>query len=303
MKTLIVNNMMAGSADGAIYDFIRHLSEQDCEVVLRNLGPENSTEKVLEDAENFDLVVASGGDGTVASVTYALRNTGIPILPFPSGTSNALVLNLMSPTEVFALANLAKEGQTLDFDLAELTCEGRTYGFELVAGCGYDATIMSKAKELKGALGSLAYFHAAVTNPLPTHSHLRITLDNDEVIERDGVGVLVANFSKLQFELPMTQENLPRDGMLDVIILETNNAVELIPGWITSMMDKEGSNNGKNGLEYLKAKEVTVEAEPPLPVQFDGEPLSAQTPFTAKILPGAVNFVVCDEAVAAYAGE
>ncbi|MGN0046937.1 MAG: diacylglycerol/lipid kinase family protein [Eggerthellaceae bacterium] len=301
MRTLVVNNTKAGAADGAIFDFIRLISDEDTEVVVRNLGPSLTTSQALTDAADFDLVVASGGDGTLASVSYELRNTGIPILPFPAGTSNALATNLLSPTETHALADLAKNMLTLDFDLAEFECQGTTYGFELVAGCGYDATIMSKAAELKQAMGSLAYFHAALTNPLPVHSSFTITLDDDTVLNRQGVGVLVANFSKLQFDLPVASENLPRDGLLDVVILGTNNAVELIPGLISTILDKEHDAKNRMGLEFYKAKKVEVVADPALPVQYDGEPVEGTSPYVARILPGAARYVVCQECYDQYA--
>ena len=76
MRTLVVNNTKAGAADGAIFDFIRLISDEDTEVVVRNLGPSLTTSQALTDAADFDLVVASGGDGTLASVSYELRNTG-----------------------------------------------------------------------------------------------------------------------------------------------------------------------------------------------------------------------------------
>mgnify|MGYP000632891847 CR=1 FL=1 len=40
---------------------------------------------LLDDAASYDAVVASGGDGTVATVNYLLANTGVPVLPFPAG--------------------------------------------------------------------------------------------------------------------------------------------------------------------------------------------------------------------------
>ena len=54
---------------------------------------------MLEDAKDFDRVVAVGGDGTVSGVCYELRGSGVPMLPYPAGTTNLLALNLRLPSE------------------------------------------------------------------------------------------------------------------------------------------------------------------------------------------------------------
>ena len=46
--------------------------------------------------------------------------------------------------------------------------------------------------------------------------------------------------------------------------------------------------------------EVTVEATPPLAVQYDGEVTGSTTPFTARMLPEAARFVVSEECLKLY---
>ena len=50
-----------------------------------------------------------------------------------------------------------------------------------------------------------------------------------KTITSSGIGVVVANFSKMQFEVMVSDENLPRDGKLDVVVLKTENAFQLLP--------------------------------------------------------------------------
>ena len=65
------------------------------------------------------------------------------------------------------------------------------------------------------SLASLAYFSAALSNPLPQTSRFSINLDG-KTIEREGLGILIVNFSKIQFDISVTHENQPRDGVLVV---------------------------------------------------------------------------------------
>ena len=94
MKLLIINNLASGYGEGAVYDFIRSLARDGDEVCVRSTDGTTDLRGMLDDASSFDAVVASGGDGTVATVSYLLAGTGIPILPFPAGTANLLALNL-----------------------------------------------------------------------------------------------------------------------------------------------------------------------------------------------------------------
>ena len=300
MKLLVVNNLASGYGDGAIYDFLRVVTEDGDEVCMRYTDGTTDLAEFMHDAESFDAVIASGGDGTVATVAYLASPSGTPVLPFPAGTANLLALNLKAPNETHALAKMLKAGNTLDFDLGEIEVDGKLHGFGIMAGAGYDATIMKGAAPTKKLLGQLAYFQAALTNPMPQKSHLTLTLDG-ETVESDGLGILIINFSKIQFDVPITHENQPRDGVLDVVVLKADNAFELIPALIAGVMDRGGDfPNRTDSLELHRAKEIHVVADPPLQVQYDGEALPLTTPFTARVLPGAAKFIVSEECLEAF---
>lgn len=295
MKILIINNLASGLGDGSIYDFVRSFTQDGDQITIRSTDGTSDLRHFLEDAQDFDLVVASGGDGTIAAVCYQLAGTGIPVLPFPAGTANLLSLNVSSPIEAHALAKLAREGKRLDFDLGEICVQGNRYGFAVMAGAGYDATIMEAAKPHKHVLGPLAYFRAAATNIMPQTSHFTITVDGN-TFESDGLCVLLANFSKIQFDLSVTHENQPRDGMLDVVVLKANNAVELLPAIGAAMLDRGGSfPYSSDIMEIHRCRECTIVADPPLHIQYDGEVTGCMTPLTARALPGAATLVVSDQ--------
>ena len=303
MKILIIHNQSSGYGDGAVFDFVRSLSKAGNEITLRVFDKDDPWPDKLDDAAGFDAVVASGGDGTIARACYDLRGTGIPLLPFPSGTSNALATNLFSPSEPHALAKQLVEGETLDFDLGEISFAGESHGFSLVAGCGYDATIMHAAEANKQLLGPMAYFQAAFTNPNPQKSHFTIEIDG-ELIEVDGLCVMVANFSKMQYDIALMHQNLPRDGLLDVIILKGENAFGLIPPFMATILDRNGGYPDRGDLvEVHRGMHVKVVADPPLPIQFDGEPCPQTTPFEARLLPMHSRFIVSDACIEHYCGE
>ena len=301
MKLLVINNLSSGLRDGSVYDFLRSFTEDGDEICLRATDGTTRLEDLLHDASAFDAVVASGGDGTVASVCSVLADTGIPILPFPAGTANLLTENILSPMEPHGLAKLLREGRTLDFDLGVIEAGGERHGFNLMAGAGYDALIMREAQPNKHLLGPMAYFSAALTNALPQKAKLTITLDDEEPFEVTGLGVLLINFSKIQFDITITHANEPRDGLFEVAILKAQTAFDLIPSLFAGILDRSGGNPDRGeAMEIHRARRVRVESQPPLEIQYDGEPTKLTTPFTAYILPKAARLIVSEEGFAAF---
>ena len=50
--------------------------------------------KIKTDGNRFDIIVVSGGDGTVTNALYALRNRGVRTCVFPSGRRYGSVRSL-----------------------------------------------------------------------------------------------------------------------------------------------------------------------------------------------------------------
>lgn len=304
MKLLIVNNLASGFRDGAIYDFMRAFASDGDEICVRCTDGDTDLADFLRDAEDFDAVVAAGGDGTVASAAYLLAETGIPLLPFPAGTANLLAMNLASPAEPHALARLMREQRLMDFDIGEIELSnGERFGFSMIAGAGYDAAIMEGAEPSKRLLGPMAYFTAAFANFAPQFSRITLTIDG-KAVETQGVGVLAINFSKLQFDISLVHENLPRDGMFDIVVMNTHDAVGLIPAILSCMLDRAGEFPSRpDAMEVFRCQECTVVADPPLAVQYDGEVTGTMTPFTVRMLPEAARFVVSEECLKLFGEE
>lgn len=301
MKLLVINNLSSGYGEGAVYDFVRSFARDGDEVCMRSTDGTTPVETLVEGAQDYDAVIAAGGDGTVATVCYLLANTGIPVLPFPAGTANLLALNLASPLEPHALAKMVRGGQTLDFDMGEITVGQRKFGFSIMAGAGYDATIMRDAQRGKRLLGPIAYLQSAVMNAMPQQSKLTLDLDG-RTVESEGLGVLLVNFSKIQFDITVTHENEPRDGEFDVVVLKAKTAFDLIPAVFAGILDRDGEFPDRtDALEIFRAKEVAVSADPPMEVQYDGEATGLTTPFSARILPRATRLFISDEGYGQFA--
>lgn len=297
MRVLVLVNTLAGSGDAGVYQFVRALGEDGAEVTMRFFRGTGAMADLVADGHAFDRVVAAGGDGTVSAVCYALRGTGVPVLAFPAGTGNLLALNLHMPLDPRQLAETTLRGAQVAFDLGELhhpadgDDEERT-GFAIVAGAGFDAAIMQAAQPLKATLGPAAYLVAAMGNLAPTTSRFELVLDGEHV-STDGIAVLIVNFGRLQFDLPVTHNSDPRDGVFEIAVLRTRFVPGLIPAVAAALLDRVGDFPDRTkGIDVYTAQRIEVSAYPPLRMQFDGEVAETLTPFSARVLPGAATLLV-----------
>ena len=232
LRALIVHNPRSGFGSDAIFQFERALLQAGDECVMRVLTDDFVAREAVSDAAGFDVVVLSGGDGTISSLLYELRDLSVPVCAFPSGTANLLCSNLGNAPEPFALARACRIGKTAALDLGEISWasdagETHTTGFALMSGTGFDAQLMQAALPNKAIMGQAAYFAAALANPRPTVARFSITVDG-ETHEREGITCLVANTATIQGDIQIIPDCRMDDGLLDVIVVETSDAAQLL---------------------------------------------------------------------------
>lgn len=297
MRCLIVHNTRSGFGSSAIFEFERALVEEGDECVLRLLSKSQTTKSIVADAEDYDLVVISGGDGTTTSLLYELRNRDVTCCVFPSGTANLFFVNLGCATEPAAIARACRIGSTAKTDLGIVRFEDergtkRQRPFSIMMGVGFDAQLMETALESKKTLGEAAYFTAALSNAHPPKLHFSITVDGKKY-ERDGISCLVANNATIQGDFQIAPGSSMTDGLLDVIILEQSEAVELLVPFFASFWDRKGTQIERPQIETFRGAHIRVDIDQPAPFEYDGETFGHMVrSYEARILPQANRVIV-----------
>ena len=297
MRTLIIHNLRSGFGSDAIFEFERSLVSEGDECVLRTPSADFSAPDVLADAEDFDLVVISGGDGTEANLLYELRDRDVLTCVFPSGTANLLFENIGNAAEPAALAHACRAGRFARTDLGEIgwtdeSGEHHVHGFTIMAGTGFDAELMRSAAPNKQLMGEAAYFFAALSNLDPTYSHFTITVDGT-THECDGIACILANNAMIQGEVEIIPDCSMADGLIDVMVLETPYVVGLARTALSALLDPKGKKLGRPQIRTFQGREIHVESSEPVPIQVDGEPFpGAVRSYDARVLAGATKVVV-----------
>jgi diacylglycerol kinase family enzyme len=171
-------------------------------------------------AEQVDLVIGAGGDGTIRYVADGLAHTGIPLGLVPAGTGNLLARNLDLPLEEIDAIEVALGGQVRQVDLVKITVDDRApEHFAVMAGIGIDAMIMDETDEdLKDKRGSAAYFVAAgkALGRLPVR--MTVQLDSNRPVRRHAMLCVIGNVGTLRGNLTLIPGASPDDGLLDLYI-------------------------------------------------------------------------------------
>lgn len=297
MRCLIVHNSRSGFGSDAVFAFERELLRAGDECVLRILADDDEGEKALADAEGFDVVVVSGGDGTVSNLIFALKDRGVPVCVFPSGTANLLFANIGNSPEPAALARACRWGDVADCDLGEASWKSgdgttHTRGFSIMAGSGFDAELMAAAAPNKKAMGELSYFMAALSNPMPKVVHYTVEVDGT-TFERDGIACLVANNAMIQMDMEVVPGCTMDDGLLDVIILEVTVTAQLLRTVVSGLVDRKGERGSRPRLETFRGKHVKITTSEPIPIEVDGDVVEGEvTSWEAEALPACTKLVV-----------
>ena len=240
----------------------------------------------------YRAVCVVGGDGTLAEAATGLSGSKTPLAVIPRGTANQVAQNLSIPMDIEDAVEVAVSGMATALDLGRVNDRA----FALVAGAGFDAAMMASAtRELKERWGFGAYIYAAVKEALaatPRRFHIRA--DGRE-LEVDAVSVMVANVGELfagyiPFRIPLAPS--PKlswqDGLLEIVVLAPRNPPELAMLLWKAAHRKFG---GDERLIHFQAREITIDAQPQIAVQIDGDP-AGTTPVSAVAVPAAMLVLV-----------
>ncbi|XDE62678.1 methylglyoxal synthase [Arthrospira platensis BEA 1257B] len=277
---------------------IRQLLEPHIYLKVSFTTPTISAEQLAKEAveSGVDIVIASGGDGTVSAVAGAVMGTDIPLGIIPRGTANAFCMAMGIPGNIRGACNNIIAGLIRTVDIA--TCNARP--MILLAGIGYEAETIDKAdRETKQRWGALAYIMAGLQQ-LDEQVLFDTEIEIDGTISRVRSGaVTIANAAPITSILAQgLGEVIPNDGKLEVLIFAANqneNQKFTKVRAIAGMVELFGSALLKTGTQRdhmigLRATNVKVKTEPPQKVVLDGE-IIGTTPIEIQCIPNGLKIL------------
>lgn len=239
--------------------------------------------------QGHDLVLAIGGDGTVQEVAagIAQAETKPHLAHLPVGTANWFARAFQLPGNPDRAYEVLREGRTLPLDIGYLPTFDRY--FVLIATAGWPARLIRDAgRKQKDRFGFLAYVVAGARHLVRMKSS-RVELQVGTVRTRARANTLmIMNVGDIGYGLEFDPESDPTDGKFDVTLVATPSALRM--AWLALRLLARRHESTKE-LRRLHVPKLSVEAEPSLPLQIDGEVIG-RTPFVAEVRSRAYELVV-----------
>lgn len=224
--------------------------------IFRTTNPGDIEKHIQKMEADYDVVVVSGGDGTVNLVVNALMHRGlkIPLGIIPSGTANdfATFLNFRTDDlETCCRAVIQTEPKEIDVGVVN----GRY--FINVCGGGILTNVSQNIdREFKNTFGTLAYYIKGIEQ-IPNFEPISLRITNSkEVIEESVYLFLVLNsagagsFDRLSPQASIT------DGNLDFVAVKAKPVYELAVLFVKIL---RGEHIGDQNIIFFRDHKIKVE--------------------------------------------
>ena len=229
---------------------------------------EDATKVVREQAKYYDLVVCSGGDGTLDEAVTGMMQSEVrtPLGYIPAGSTNDFANSLEIPKDMIQAAKTAVLGVPFSCDVGEFNGDYFIY----VAAFGIFTDVSyATSQELKNALGHVAYILEGAKRLHTIKSyHMRVEYDGNE-IEGDFLLGMITNSTSVGGFKNMTGKDVKLDdGLFEVTLIhKPKNIIELntIIASLTNLKDETDL------IDSFRADSVKFYSEEEIPWTLDGE--------------------------------
>ena len=231
-------------------------------------GREDATKVVREQAKYYDLVVCSGGDGTLDEAVTGMMQSEVrtPLGYIPAGSTNDFANSLEIPKDMIQAAKTAVLGVPFSCDVGEFNGDYFIY----VAAFGIFTDVSyATSQELKNTLGHVAYILEGAKRLHTIKSyHMRVEYDGNE-IEGDFLLGMITNSTSVGGFKNMTGKDVKLDdGMFEVTLIhKPKNIIELntIIASLTNLKDETDL------IDSFRADSVKFYSEEEISWTLDGE--------------------------------
>ncbi|TVS00725.1 MAG: hypothetical protein EA423_11185 [Phycisphaerales bacterium] len=241
-----------------------------------------------------DLVVVSGGDGSIHYALPRLIELGSPLYHLPAGTENLVARSFSMTSDPRRLLGAIERGRDLKIDLG--TANGRPFAIMLSAGP--DAGVIHRlAAKREGTITKLSYAGPVLREAVsPRLVRASVSVDGREAVGPEKRAILlVANLRRYGAGLDPALLASPHDGKLDMVWLPAKNAPKAL-GWAIACRLRQHGRLPASVFDTGSSMRIEF-AEMPAMLQADGEPLPTPDEglLTIETLPGALTLRVPPE--------
>ncbi len=291
-RLLFVFNPFSGKAQikNQLLDIVDTMVKAEYEVTIYpTQASGDAIHKVEAEAGDYDLVVCSGGDGTLDETVTGMmhREKKVPLGYIPAGSTNDFATSLGIPKDMTKAAQAAVSGRPFACDIGSFNEEYFVY----VAAFGlFTAVSYKTSQEWKNVLGHAAYILEGMRSlhDIPSY-RVQVQYDNVRLQDEFIYGMISNSTSVGGFKGMTGKDVLLDDGVFEVtLIKKPKNPIELNE-IIASLINLADDTDM---IYSFKTAEVHFTAMEEIPWTLDGEFGGDHTEVTVKNICKAVEIMV-----------
>lgn len=274
-KALLVYNPKSGNSNLILNNFdliTTKLLKKGIILTLYSISRDYDRLIEILKNEKYDIVILSGGDGTLSRCLTDMYNENIEfpeIAIFPTGTSNDLAksLNLGEKIEDWINNILNKKSKFVDFGLIN----GNKIFLSSYAGGLFTKVSYATDKGLKKTFGKTAYYITGIDELKNIKNFdLKMRIDDNEEISEKAILYIILNGKNVGGFDELLQNANVDDGIMDILIVKNiENPLE-ISKILFDLFNGQLVNN--ENVRTLQAKKCVIEeVSEEIGVSIDGE--------------------------------
>ena len=268
---------------------IEEFSKEDYEIVVHpTIGPRDATRITQEFGDSFNLIVCSGGAGTLDEVVPGMQTGRVPrpLGYIPAGSANDYAASLGIPRKMTRAARAILEGTVYQCDLGRLNDSYFVYvaAFGAFVEVSYDTP-----QDMKNLLGHAAYVIKAMQslNTLKAY-HLRY-----ESAEGSGEGDflygMITNSDSVGGFKGITGRDVTlNDGVFEVNLIRMPALAVEYPAIVNSLLNKTPNKN----IVTLKTARIEFWMDEPVSWTRDGEFGGKRKHTVVENIPRAIPIII-----------
>ena len=291
-KLLFVYNAHSGKGTikAKLAEVIDLMVKAEYRVTVYPTQSRGDAEKIIEqESMNHDLIVCSGGDGTLDEVVTGMMHVEEkkPIGYIPAGSTNDFANSLQLPKNTQKAAEIAVCGERFACDVGKFNDNNFIY----VAAFGIFTEVSYQTnQELKNLLGHAAYILEGAKSLLDIEAyHMRVESEG-KTVEADFIYGMVSNSISVGGFKQIAGKNVQLDdGVFEVTLIKRpKNPLELNE-IITSLLSRVDNTD----LIYsFKTDYICFYTEKEVPWTLDGEYGGAHTSVVVENCHKAVEIMI-----------
>ncbi len=244
-------------------------------------------------SKEFDLIVCSGGDGTLNEVVQGLMYSRdpLPLGYIPCGSTNDFSKSLNIPTDIEKAAKLILNGHPYQSDIGIFN---DTHFLYVAAFGAFTSTSYATPQNIKNAIGHMSYvLHGLTLLPSIHAMHMKIEFDG-RAIEDDYIFGMVSNTASVAGTLKLKKFRLD-DGEFEVMLIRKPNNVIDLQRILTSLLNID-EDIDTNYVQYFHSNHLRFISNEEIPWSLDGEYGGASCDTEISVCSRAVTFWVGEDA-------